>query len=178
MKKIKIGFFTIEFKNNKYIVENEKILIDKKTKKPYPNKKYVKKIFTDLGKAKLFAEVSTVNFKKELREYKEELPDTLYFIAFENIKTKKKFVKIGITAKKHVKDRFSKEFGYKDYKIIEIIKIHKIEKAILLETKLKNEISNNITIKKYKPENFSGYSECFEYDNKNEILKIFNNIIK
>jgi len=49
-----------------------------------------------------------------------------------------------------------------------------------LEEKIKEKLNKKKTIKKYKPllESFSGYSECYEHNNLNEIINIFDELTK
>ena len=86
------------------------------------------------------------------------------------------FVKVGFTSKRFIIRRFSKEHGYEDYELIEVLRKIDSDKSEQLEEEIKKELKNK-SIKKYRPilESFSGYSECFDISNLEVIKKIFDN---
>ena len=48
-----------------------------------------------------------------------------------------------------------------------------------LEAEIKDKLNKKRSVKKYRPilESFSGYSECFNYDGLDEIVKIFDELV-
>lgn len=97
-------------------------------------------------------------------------------------KNKNIFVKVGVTTKKHVQKRFSKEYGYDGYSIKKILRKYKTtnKEALKIEKLILDKLKNKNTVQKYRPilENFSGYSECFSILSLNEIINIFDEITK
>jgi hypothetical protein len=90
------------------------------------------------------------------------------------------FVKVGITSKRFILRRFSKDYGYEGYQLTTILRRIDTEDAEVLEQKIKDKLGKKRGVKKYRPlmENFSGYSECFSFDSINEIIEIFDSLTK
>ena len=95
-------------------------------------------------------------------------------------KTGKTFVKVGITSKRFILRRFSKDYGYEGYTLETILRRIDTKDAEKLEETIKEKLNKKRGVKKFKPllENFSGYSECFSYDSVNEIISIFDSLTK
>ena len=95
-------------------------------------------------------------------------------------KTGNTFVKVGITSKKFIFRRFSKEYGYEGYTLQNILRRIDTKNAEKLEEKIKDKLKKNMGVKKFRPilENFHGYSECFSYDSLNHIVEIFDSLTK
>jgi DNA-binding Lrp family transcriptional regulator len=94
--------------------------------------------------------------------------------------TGRTFVKVGITSKKFIMRRFSKDYGYVGYILETILRRIDTKDAEKLEEKIKDTLSKKRGVKKYRPllENFSGYSECFSYDSLSEIVRVFDSLTK
>ncbi len=90
------------------------------------------------------------------------------------------FVKVGITSKKFIMRRFSKDYGYVGYKLETILRRIDTPDAEKLEDKIKETLKKRVGVRKFKPllENFSGYSECFSHDSLSEIISVFDRITK
>ena len=75
--------------------------------------------------------------------------------------------------------RFSKAYGYDGYTIESILRRIDTPKAEELEEQIKIALNKKGSVKKYRPllESFSGYSECFNYDGLDDIIKIFDNLV-
>ena len=74
--------------------------------------------------------------------------------------------------------RFSKAYGYDGYVLETILRRIDTPNAEILEEKIKEAFNKKRSIKKYRPilESFSGYSECYENNNINDIIEIFDSI--
>jgi hypothetical protein len=92
--------------------------------------------------------------------------------------TNKTFVKVGITSKRFIMRRFSKAHGYEGYVVETILRRIDTPNAEKLESDIKEKLNKKRSVKKYRPvlESFSGYSECFDYLNLDDIIKIFDEI--
>jgi DNA-binding Lrp family transcriptional regulator len=117
-----------------------------------------------------------MNKKKKL----EKLPKSLYLIVMKEEKTGKTFVKVGITSKRFILRRFSKDYGYEGYTLETILRRIDTKDAEKLEEQIKDKLNKKRGVKKFKPllENFSGYSECFSYDSMSEIILVFDTLTK
>ena len=76
--------------------------------------------------------------------------------------------------------RFSKAYGYEGYVVESILRRIDTPDAEKLESDIKEKLNKKRSVKKYRPilESFSGYSECFNYDGIDEIVKIFDSLTK
>ena len=74
--------------------------------------------------------------------------------------------------------RFSKAHGYEGYVVETILRRIDTPNAEKLESDIKEKLNKKRSVKKYRPvlESFSGYSECFDYLNLDDIIKIFDEI--
>jgi nitrogenase molybdenum-iron protein alpha/beta subunit len=173
----KIGYFNItEIKTNTmttYEVDSGKLLYLKKYKKYVANPYRITKEFKTIKQA---IDFSKKNLEKNNKEkIKRNPPKSLYLIILKEEKTNLLFVKVGITSKKFIINRFSKLFGYEGYTVETILRRIDTDIAEELEKKILDKLKKNKTVKKYRPilESFSGYSECFDYDSINNIINIF-----
>jgi hypothetical protein len=75
--------------------------------------------------------------------------------------------------------RFSKAYGYEGYIVESILRRIETPNAEKLESDIKEKLNKKRSVKKYRPilESFSGYSECFNYDGLDEIIKIFDELV-
>jgi DNA-binding Lrp family transcriptional regulator len=87
---------------------------------------------------------------------------------------------VGITSKKFILRRFSKDYGYEGYQLQTILRRIDTKDAEKLEEQIKDKLNKKRGVKKFRPllENFSGYSECFTYDSLNDIVLIFDSLTK
>lgn len=180
----KIGIYNIteSICGNKkiYIADNGKLIYSKRFKKYYPNRNHIKKEFKTLESLKKFAKGEVQKFIKNKDKKLKKLPKILYLIIFDETSTGKQFIKVGFTSKRFVARRFSKDYGYEGYVINTVVrKVNNID-ADKIEDKIKREINKKRTIKKYRPvlREFSGYSECFNISHTEEIIQIFDTIVK
>ena len=181
---LKMGFYSFYEKKSgagkKYVVDSGKLIYSQRFKKYYPNPFRDVKEFSNLDDAKKYVTKKltkhTTNKKKKLKE----LPKSLYLILMKEESTGLTFVKVGITSKKFIMRRFSKDYGYEGYKLQTILRRVDTPDAEKLEETIKEKLSKKKSVKKYRPllENFSGYSECFSYDSLDEIIKIFDTLTK
>ncbi len=74
--------------------------------------------------------------------------------------------------------RFSKIYGYDGYTIESILRRVDTPDAEKLESEIKDKLDKKRSVKKYRPilESFSGYSECFNYNSLDDIIKIFDTV--
>jgi hypothetical protein len=179
-----IGYYTIyenqSDKMKKYIVDSGKIIYSKKYKKYYPNPNRDVKHFPTLDSAKKYAS-KKLNDNRKIKEKKiESLPKSLYLILMKEEKTGKKFIKVGFTSKKFIMRRFSKIYGYEGYQIESILRRVETKNAEKIESIIKEKLNKKRGVKKFKPllENFSGYSECFDFNSLNDVVNIFDNETK
>lgn len=186
MKKLikKLGYYKIFEekleKTTKYIVDNGKILYSTRFKKNIPNPYRDIKEFNNIKKAEdyILLKLKNNNIKKEKKISK--LPKSLYLILIKEISSNTIFVKVGITSKKFIMNRFSKQFGYEGYVVETILRRIDTPMAEDLESEIKEKLNKNKAIKKYRPllESFSGYSECYDYKMIDNIINIFDEITK
>ena len=177
----KMGYFTIFFddEKNKYITDNGKTITLRGLNKVVPNTNRELKEFKTIDEAKKYVKKKLEKSKKRKAKILKKLPKMVYLILMKEESTGNLFVKVGITSKKFVSRRFSKEYGYDGYEIQEILRKVKTPNAEKYEEKIKNEIKKR-SIPKYRPllEGFSGYSECFNILNLQEIIEIYDKIVK
>lgn len=180
----KIGYYTIyEVKTGtkvKYKVDSGKLLYVAKFKKYIANPYRDVKEFTSVEKA---SEYIKSKLKKSLAEKQkkiDKLPKSLYLILMKEEISGVLFVKVGITSKKFLMRRFSKKHGYKGYIIDSVLRRIDTPYAEKLEEEIKDKLKKKRSIKNYRPllESFSGYSECFNHSNLDEIIKIFDECVK
>lgn len=180
----KVGFFSIYEKKSgtskKYVVDSGKIIYSARFKKYVPNPYRVVKEFSTLKEAKDFASKKIKKHTETKKKKLKELPKSLYLILMKEESTGITFVKVGITSKKFILRRFSKEYGYEGYQLDTILRRIDTEKAEELEQLIKDKLSKKRGVKKYRPlmESFSGYSECFSFDSINVIMEIFDSLTK
>ena len=76
--------------------------------------------------------------------------------------------------------RFSKVHGYDGYLLETILRRVDTPHAEKLEEEIKNKLDKKRSVKKYRPvlKSFSGYSECFDYVCLDDIVKIFDDVVK
>ena len=94
--------------------------------------------------------------------------------------TGKVFVKVGITSKKFIMRRFSKDYGYEGYTLEKILRRIDTKDAEKIEGIIKDKLSKKRGVKKFRPllENFSGYSECFDFNNIDSVIETFDKCTK
>jgi hypothetical protein len=157
-----------------YIVDNGKYIFSKRTNKFRINKKHKIVKFNTFIEAKEYCKKKVKVFIKKKNNRIKKLPKSLYLVLLKEKKTKITFVKVGFTSKKFIIRRFSKEHGYEDYELLEVLRRVESPKSEQLEDEIKKELKNR-NIKKYRPilESFSGYSECFDIENLEIIKSIF-----
>ena len=182
-KLFKIGYYTIyEITNTfqkTYRVDNGKKLLVKRFNKVINNPYRDRKDFKTIDEAKKYV---VLKMEKNLKEKKTRMiksPMTLYLILIKEEKSEKVFVKVGITSKKVITERYHKKYGYDGYTVETILRNVSSPIAEELETKIKNKLNKKRSIKKYRPilESFSGYSECYDYLCLDEIVKIFDELV-
>lgn len=176
----KIGYYSIYKTRKGYTADSGKLIYSKRFKKYYPNKSRDVKEFSTLSAAKEYAFKKLQGFKKKKAKILKTIPKSLYLIVMKEKSTGKIFVKVGITSKKYMLRRFSKEYGYEGYTIDTILRKIESKNAEKHETKIKQILAKKRTVKKYRPvqKKFSGYSECFSYDCLNEIVEVFDTVSK
>lgn len=179
----KIGFYSLFEKKvgtkSKYTVDNGKTIYSKKYKKYFINPNRDVKEFNSLEDAKNYVSKKLKAHNKTKDKIVKTLPKSLYLILLKEEQTGNIFVKVGITSKRFIMRRFSKNYGYEGYKIETILRRIDTPDAENLETQIK-EVLKKKKIAKYRPilENFSGYSECFSITKVEEITKIFDSLTK
>jgi hypothetical protein len=181
---LKIGYYSIyevtTIKNKKYIVDSGKTIYIERFKKFMINPYRDKKEFSNLDKAKEYVK-SKLKKKTDQKNKKiSKLPKSLYLVLIKEESTNKTFVKVGITSKKFIVRRFSKDHGYEGYTVENILRRIDMVDAEKVETEIKDKLNKKKTVKKYRPilESFSGYSECYDYLGLSEIIKIFDDCVK
>jgi hypothetical protein len=180
----KVGYFSIyeivTIKGTKYRVDSGKTIFLERFNKTVVNKNQVIKDFLTLVKAKEFAKKKMISSLKVKKKKIDKLPKSLYLILMEEESTGKTFVKVGITSKKYIIRRFSKKYGYEGYELKTILRRVESPKSEKLEEDIKNVLNKKYGVKKYRPvmESFSGYSECYDIIGLDEIIRIFDEIVK
>lgn len=175
----KVGYFTIfevKYKSgSKYRVDSGKTINIKHLNKTVLNKNRINKEFKSLELAKKFASKKLAESLLKKKRKLESLPKSLYLILIREEVSKKLFVKVGITSKRFIIRRFSKEYGYDGYQVESILRRIESPNAKEMESNIKTKLNNKRSVQKYRPllENFSGYSECYDYDGVDDIIKIF-----
>lgn len=178
------GYYTIyeikQGKNKTYKIDNGKTLYVAQFKKTIPNPYRDIKTFSSLDKAINYIAVKLQKNNKRKKKKLKKISKSLYLVLIKEKKTDLTFIKVGFTTKKYIQNRFSKKYGYDGYVVKKILRRIKSNKAEKMESKVKNILKKKESIKKYRPilENFSGYSECFDYSGYNDIIKIFDDVVK
>jgi hypothetical protein len=178
----KIGYFSIYeiIKEKKYRVDSGKMIYLEFLNKWVENKSRIVKDFKTLDLAKEYCKKSAKRSLKKKSNRLKKVSKDLYLVLIEEKESGRTFVKVGITSKKYIIRRFSKKFGYEGYELKEILRRVESKKSEKLEEDIKNALNKKYGVKKYRPllENFSGYSECYDIVGKEEIIKIFDSIVK
>ncbi len=179
----KVGFYQIsEIKNGlskSYEVDNGQYIFIERLKKYIVNKNRDKKRFKTLEKAKDYAALKLIKHNKTKEQKLSRIPKSLYLVLIKEESTGKIFVKVGITSKRFIMRRFSKAYGYEGYTLESILRRIDTPDAEKLESEIKEKLNKKRSVKKYRPilESFSGYSECFNYDCLDDIIKIFDQLV-
>jgi hypothetical protein len=178
----KIGYYTLsEIKDKpqkKFKVDSGETLYLARFKKtivnPYRDLKYFETLDDAVGYVKKKLSKKSKAKKKILKT----LPKSLYLVLIKEKSTNIVFVKVGFTTKKFIYRRFSKEYGYDGYVLESILRRVNTPDAEKLEEQIKDKLNKKRSVKKYRPimENFSGYSECYDYLCLSDIVKIFDKI--
>ena len=131
-----------------------------------------------LDKAKDYVNLKLRKKTQEKNKKLAKLPKSLYLVLIKEERSGKTFVKVGITSKRFIMRRFSKAYGYDGYVLESILRRIDTPEAERLESEIKEKLNKKRSVKKYRPllESFSGYSECFDYNGLNDIVKIFDDI--
>lgn len=180
----KVGFYSlyerVTGKGKIYVVDNGKIIYSNRFKKYFPNPNRDVKEFNNLEDAKKYAQKKVSKHSIDKKKKIEKLPKSLYLIVMKEESSGKTFVKVGITSKKFILRRFSKDYGYEGYTLETILRRIDTKDAEKYEEMIKDKLNKKIGVKKFKPllENFSGYSECFSYDSISHVISIFDTITK
>ncbi len=179
----KIGFYTIYKVTTKtktiYKVDSGKTIFISRFKKKIVNPYRDVQEFTSLTKAKEYIKNKLSVHKKKKDVKLSKIPKSLYLVLIKEESTDKTFVKVGITSKRFLMRRFSKAYGYDGYVIESILRRIESPDSESLEAEIKDKLNKKRSIKKYRPilESFSGYSECFDFFNLNEIIEIFDDCV-
>jgi len=178
----KMGYYSIFInetkKGTKYIVDSGKTIYIERFKKYIINPYRDIKEFKTLEKAKDYVGLKLVKKSQEKKKKLDKIPKSLYLVLIKEESTGKTFVKVGITSKRFIMRRFSKAYGYDGYILESILRRVDTPDAEKLESEIKDKLNKKRSVKKYRPilESFSGYSECFNYNSLDDIVKIFDDI--
>ena len=179
----KVGFYQItEIKNGNsisYEADSGQYIFIDRFKKYVINKNRDKKRFKTLEKAKDYATIKLGKYRKVKETKLKALPKSLYLVLIKEEVSGKTFVKVGITSKRFIMRRFSKAYGYEGYVLESILRRIDTPDAEKLEGEIKELLNKKRSVKKYRPilESFSGYSECFDYNGLEDIIKIFDSLV-
>jgi len=177
---LKMGYYSIYLNDvtNKVVVDSGKTINLKFLNKIVINKNRDVKEFNNLDDAKAYVKKKLdKSTKKKVKKLK-KLPKSLYLILMKEEASGRTFVKVGITSKRYISRRFSKEYGYEGYEIEEILRRVESPYSAKFERQIKDALNKKRTINKYRPllESFSGYSECYDILNLDQIIEIFDKI--
>jgi hypothetical protein len=181
---LKIGYYSIyiekTLKGTKYVVDSGKTLYVARFKKYIVNPYRDVKEFKSLDKAKEYINLKLVKKTQDKKKKLESLPKSLYLVLIKEEGTGVTFVKVGFTSKKFIMRRFSKVHGYDGYILETILRRIDTPHAEKLESEIKDKLNKKRSVKKYRPvlKSFSGYSECFDYVCLDDIIKIFDELVK
>jgi hypothetical protein len=179
----KIGYYSIYInktkKSTKYVVDSGKTIYIERFKKYIINPYRDVKEFKSLEKAKEYVELKLVKKGEEKKKRLSKIPKSLYLVLIKEESSGKTFVKVGITSKRFIIRRFSKAYGYDGYVVESILRRIDTPDAEKLESEIKDKLNKKRSVKKYRPllESFSGYSECFDYNGLEDIIKIFDSLV-
>ena len=180
---LKVGYYSIyeilTTKGKKYKVDSGKTIYIQRFKKYIINPYRDEKEFTSLDKAKEYIKSKLKKKNKDRVQKISKLPKSLYLVLIKEESSGKTFVKVGITSKRFIVRRFSKAYGYEGYIVESILRRIDTPDAEKLESEIKEKLNKKRSVKKYRPllENFSGYSECFDYNGLEDIIKIFDSLV-
>jgi hypothetical protein len=181
---LKIGYYSIyiekTIKGTKYVVDSGKTLYVARFKKYIVNPYRDVKEFKSLDKAKEYVNLKLVKKTQDKKKKLDSLPKSLYLVLIKEEGTGITFVKVGFTSKKFIMRRFSKVHGYDGYILETILRRIDTPHAEKLESEIKDKLNKKRSVKKYRPvlKSFSGYSECFDYVCLDDIIKIFDELVK
>lgn len=180
----KVGYYTIYQEivglNTKYVADSGKTIYSPRYKKYYPNPNRDVKKFKTVDEAKEYAKRKLGEYSTKKKERLKKVPKSLYLIVMKEESTGKVFVKVGITSKKFIMRRFSKDYGYEGYTLEKILRRIDTKDAEKIEGIIKDKLSKKRGVKKFRPllENFSGYSECFDFNNIDSVIETFDKCTK
>jgi hypothetical protein len=161
-----------------YEADSGKLIFVERFKKYMVNQNRDRKEFKTLEQAKQYAVIKLSKHNKKKEEKLKAIPKSLYLVLIKEESSGKTFVKVGITSKRFIMRRFSKAYGYDGYVLESILRRIDTPEAERLESEIKEKLNKKRSVKKYRPllESFSGYSECFDYNGLNDIIKIFDSL--
>ena len=177
-----IGYYSIFIqktpKTTKYVVDSGKTIYIARFKKYIINPYRDLKEFKSLEKAKDYVNQKLVKKTQDRKKKLAKLPKSLYLVLIKEESSNRTFVKVGITSKRFIMRRFSKAYGYEGYIVESILRRIDTPDAEKLESEIKDKLNKKRSVKKYRPllESFSGYSECFDLNCLDDIVKIFDSI--
>lgn len=180
---LKKGYYEInkitEKTNVVYEVDSGQYIFIERFKKYIVNPYRDIKRFKTLDKAKQYCDLKLVTNKQKKEKKLKALPKSLYLVLIKEKSSGNTFVKVGITSKRFIMRRFSKAYGYDGYTIESILRRIDTPDAEKLESEIKEMLNKKRSVKKYRPllESFSGYSECFDYNGLEDIIKIFDSLV-
>jgi hypothetical protein len=179
-----IGYYSIFVqktpKTTKYVVDSGKTIYIARFKKYIINPYRDLKEFKSLDKAKDYVNLKLRKKTQDKNKKLSKLPKSLYLVLIKEESSGKTFVKVGITSKRFIMRRFSKAYGYEGYVVESILRRIDTPDAEKIESEIKDKLNKKRSVKKYRPllESFSGYSECFDYNGLEDIIKIFDVLTK
>lgn len=184
MKKLieKLGYYSIYEINEKdkvtYQVDSGKTILIRRTMTVILNPYRDIKDFTDLAKAKEYIKKKRAKSRKTKEKKLKSIPKSLYLVLLKEESSGKTFVKVGFTSKRFIMRRFSKIYGYEGYTLESILRRVQTPDAEKLEKEIKDKLNKKRSIQKYRPllESFSGYSECYNILNLEQIIEIFDSV--
>jgi type III secretory pathway component EscV len=180
----KIGYYSVyvekTIKGTKYIADSGKTIYLSRFKKYIINPNRDLKEFSSLPKLKEYVQGKLKKKTKEKEKKLSKIPKSLYLVLIKEESSGKTFVKVGITSKRFIMRRFSKAYGYEGYVVETILRRVDTPYAEKLEDTIKKTLNKKRSVKKYRPllESFSGYSECYDYTGLEDIVNIFDNLVK
>lgn len=180
----KIGYYTLYEVKSKgvisYKVDSGKTLYVAKFNKIIPNPYRDVKKFKTLKGAETYINKKLKKGRNTKKKKLDSLPKSLYFILMKEKKTDTTFIKIGITSKKFILRRFSKQYGYDGYTLETILRRIDTPKAEEVEKEIHKKLKSKRSVKKFRPllESFGGYSECYDGGSFDEVAKVFDDCTK